>query len=266
MESSVQSPSPFDPDEDDVEQVGRDKGLTKNKLLRWCVIFAVASFLVSLVGSVVENNAVGNPSLESTAIAVNRSGMLGMLAGCIGVFVAFRTPSLLTTRPEGVRQQVRWSAWWRLMFWNIVGYLFFAVGLFVIGVFTQGVAIYFSGFPITVGLALLVVMAIWHEGVIRAYAIGVLSSFFIQLPVTLPWLWSIPFSGGGPYAYRSYTLSSSDISNRIFLMIAGLVLFVLVTGLICSGYVALLEKGRRQRTRLQSDMPQADKALQLPSA
>jgi hypothetical protein len=266
MESSPQPSSPFDFDEDDVEGTRREKGLPKNWLLRWCCIFAIGSFIVSFVGSVVENNAAGNLSLESTATAINRAGMLGMLAGCVGIFVAFRAPMLLTARPGGIRQQARWSAWWQLVFWNVVGYFFLVAGLFVIGLFTQGAAIYFSGFPISLGLAMLVVIALWHEGVVRAYAIGVLSSLFLQLPVIIPWLWSIPFSGGGGYGYQAYTLSANDVNYRMFLLLAGIVLFALFTGLFCSGYVAFLERSRRQRALTDSNAPEVDKALQLPSA
>jgi hypothetical protein len=266
MESSHQHSGPFDSDDEDVEGASRDQGLPGNRLLRWCVIFALGSFVVSLIGSVVENNAVGNPGLESTAMAINRSGMLGMLVGCVGIFVAFRAPTLLTARAGRVRQQARWSVWWQLVFWNVVGYFFLVAGLFVIGFFTQGTAIYFSGFPISVGLSLLLVIALWHEGVVRAYAIGVLSSLFLQLPVIVPWLWSVPLFGGGAYAYQTYNFSSGDVNFRFFLLFAGLVLFALFTGLICSGYVALLERIRRQRALTDSNALDVDKALQLPSA
>jgi hypothetical protein len=49
-------------------------------------------------------------------------------------------------------------------------------------------------------------------------------------------------------------------------LFAGLVLFALFTGLICSGYVALLERIRRQRALTDSNALDVDKALQLPSA
>lgn len=93
METVPESRSPFD-DDDDVEgSYGSVK--SRSRFLLWSAGVAAISFLVSLISSVVENNATGNPGLETMAIRFNRGGMLGMLVGCFGIFLFFRMRTLL---------------------------------------------------------------------------------------------------------------------------------------------------------------------------
>jgi hypothetical protein len=249
MESSPQPSSPFDFDEDDVEGTIREKGVPKNRLLRWCCIFAIGSFIVSFVGSVVENNAVGNPSLESTAIAINRAGMVGMLVGCIGVFLAFRLPMMSTPRSHGPRQSLGWSPWWTLFVCNITLCPLAIVMIFLFAIVTRGSGMVLIAFFIPLLLSLMLVISIFQQGVFRAYAIGFLVSMIHGLIFLVPLAWmasSELFNGYySPYSYggRSYFGSSSQ-QGMLAATTLGLLLSA-ASGMLCSGYVAFLQHTRK---------------------
>jgi hypothetical protein len=249
MERSPQSSSPFDSDDDEDDLKGKSRGLPKNRLLRWCVVFAVLSFVVSLIGSVVENNAVGNPNLESTAIAVNRSGMLGMLLGCIGIFIAFRLPMMSAPRSHGPRQRLGWSPWSTLFVFNITLCPLVIAMIFLLAIATRGSGMVLIAFFIPLLLSLMLVISIFQQGVFRAYAIGFLVAMIHGLLFLVPLAWmasSELFTGYySPYSYNSRSYFGSSSQQGILATTTIGLLLSAASGLLCSGYVAVLQYMRR---------------------
>jgi hypothetical protein len=268
VEPVSENRSPFDFDDEDNKDTSSQRSPFFKKLLRGSIILAVISFFVALIGSVVGNNATGDRNVEFIAFALNRWGMLTMLIGCFGIFIAFRGPQLqrLSTFKPGIRS--KWSPWWTLFVWSVIGW--FAIGGILIGLaflFGNGSLFVISAlFPVV--MPLLLVMSIWHKGVVRAYCIGFLSSLLIGLMSVVPLIWSFGLSAfqmptGSVYRSYPYAYDSSSIFGlgyvewSLISAVLGQLFFAALAGVVCSGYVACLERFQSAPFELKSDdLPQ----------
>jgi hypothetical protein len=271
VETVSEPSSPFEFEEETATKPERGKPSAKDRLLRWSVILAVVSFLASLIASVVENNSVGNLQVETTASAVNRFGMVMMLIGCLGIFVAFRFPQLLAGGQSAAVAKRRWSTWWLLFAWNLAAIVFLGIFLFSLAMITDGEAMIYCVLPVPLVLSLMLVIAIWHRGVIRAYAIGFLVSAVLNLlllaggalylRVAIGTGYLSTYSPGTVYALMSPTA----LSFWIFLGLLGIGTANAISGLVCSGYVAVLERVRRSREPVDAQAHPTINDLQLPT-
>ena len=250
MDQPRKEPSPFE--FDDEHDGGTQKELTplQRNFLRWSISLAAISFFVALAGSVMGNNVSGDMQLESIAMYLNRFGMLFMLIGCIGIFVAFRLPWIVRSFPVGDRDSKRSiSPWWRLFYASLGGYLAFILLFLLVPLLAGQIGYAIFAYLYMISIPLLLIMSIWHQGELRAYAIGMLTSLTLMLPV------NISFASAaitGAYGGRGMGFGSSNaffpfgnsLEATLFGMVATSMLMAVVAALTCAGYVALLEKHR----------------------
>jgi hypothetical protein len=268
VESVSENRSPFDFDDEDNKDKSSHRTPFYKKLLRGSSILAVVSFLVALIGSIIGNNATGDRDLEFIAFALNRWGMLAMLIGCFGIFIAFRGPQLQRLSSFKTGSLSKWSPWWTLFVWSIIGW--FALGGILIGLtflFGNG-SLFFISALLPFAVPLLLVMTIWHKGVIRAYAIGFLSSLMIGLLSAFPLIWSFGFSAlwmstgnmynPSPYSYNSNPyFGPGNVQWSVISAVLGQLFFAALSGLVCSGYVSRLERFQAALVEAKSDdLPQ----------
>lgn len=250
MDQPRKEPSPFE--FDDEHDGGTQKELTplQRNFLRWSISLAAISFFVALAGSVMGNNVSGDMQLESIAMYLNRFGMLFMLIGCIGIFVAFRLPWIVRSFPVGDRVSKRTiSPWWRLFYTSVAGYLAFILLLYMVPLLAGQVGYAIFAYLYMISIPLLLVMSIWHQGELRAYAIGMLTGLTLMLPVNISFA-SEAITGAyggrntGFNSSNSFSLFGSSFEAILFGTVANSILMAVVAALTCAGYVALLEKHR----------------------
>lgn len=274
--------SPFDFDD---EQIGANESVQSGgsrTFLRWSVIVTAISFAVSLAGSVMGNNVTGDSQLESIAFTLNRFGMMAMLLGCIGIFAAFRWPMLARSFTSGNHGKKKWSPWWKLFVWNVVGLTAIVTLSLVLTLLSRGRAAYFLSAMLPVLLPLALVVGIWQQGVTRAYWLGVIVSFLFASSNSSAWItlflgpW---FANTYPpgYGYTSYGMDPYGTTapavifgdaNTFFLFVGLLIQLVQAqfAGLLCAGYVSLLEASRRKKARLEAIESKVSDPLQVPPA
>ncbi|MCA9131918.1 MAG: hypothetical protein KDA45_02135 [Planctomycetales bacterium] len=200
-------------------------------LLRFSVIALVLSFGITFLSAVAMGNAPpSSPSITLGRI-INSLSTLGMLLACCGILLAYRLP-LLKNDPARPRVPGLWrSGYMSLVLGNIVGLAVLTAAAWLLsGILPSQLFLLFWLYPLA--SAFFITMAIWHTGYLRAYAIGVLVVISMQLILWVPLLYS-GFSGrnmGGAGQLNAVLFSS--------------LIVVSVTGLLCAGYVRLLERFR----------------------
>lgn len=281
MNDSPKEPSPFDFEEEEVGAKGSVRSGGSRTFLRWSIIVTAISFAVSLAGSVMGNNVTGDFQLESIAFALNRFGMMAMLLGCIGIFAAFRWPALAKSFAPGKKQKKMWSPWWSLLFWNGVGLIAMVSMSLVLAFLFRANAIYFLSAILPIFLPLTLVMGIWHQGVTRAFWLGVMMSFLFARGNTYTWL-SFFFSAWMQSYYPpGYGYSPSGMPSSIgifenapvFASWVGMLIELVqsqVAGLMCAGYVLLVESSRRRKSNFEAKLREMESKptdpLQVPPA
>lgn len=239
--SDVRKPHPLDDDETEIEiEFGRarepERALTHQPLLKLGLWVVVVSFVILFISAVVTSAAPPNSSLESAGSAINSWSGFALLIGFSCILVAYRLPHV-KPQAQYVGQFVRVGANYQILVGaNVLGY-FAIVVLSIWPVLVPSlqplfVFLFLVFAPVSIGL--LVTVAIWHTGYLRAYAVGVLSALFFLL-------FAVPL-----IVVLAFNLGIRPISVGI-LYTAVLLGAVLLSGLVCAGYVNLLAALRHKK-------------------
>jgi hypothetical protein len=208
-------------------------------LLRVSVIIAAIAFALVFVFSVLGSNAPFDSMLQKACFGISNVCAMFMLAACCGILFAYRLPHIdVAQLRSGALAAKGWmsNSFAVLATINLMAILvmwacvFFLSGLF--GVFLT--------LPLGLGMlclsGLAATMAVFHKGYLRGYAIGMLAVLFVLMNGSFGMLMMMgPGFGGGRGGGAGYS-----IGIAILLTIAPLV------GLLCAGYVMLIEKYTRE--------------------
>lgn len=232
---------PLDRDYSAIDQAAPRVPLTNEQKFRRLALYVFASgFVLAFIAAIALGINPGGGSVETFFSMVQRAGMFAILAGGCLLLVSYRTAAIKTRQrnSKGKKAALRTVTWKTLFLWNIAAFVIIAVLMNMI-YWTAGS---FLGYFLFNGLftllfAIMVTASIWHRGMVRAYAIGVLASLFISLFSSM-FLMNLPglrMRGG-----------SSMIP---FAVIAT----VQLSGLACAGYVSILESYRASTCKADRD-------------
>lgn len=260
-------PNPFDFEEESGEAQRNVQSGGSRSFLRWSIILTAVSFFVSLAGSVMGNNVNGDLQLESIASALNRFGMVAMLLGCIGIFAAFRWPSFVKSMAMHQHsKRKRWSTWWKLLMGSIVGTGGVIASLVALAFLTGGRGTLVLLYVIPVLPPFFLVMGIWNQGVLRAYWLGVGLCMFLGSRWGNEALLSYYFSPG-QYGYTSYQEPTVFGDMMTYYSLVSILIDIaqaVGAGLLCSGYVSLLESSQRRKSMGEAIPSERADLLQIP--
>ncbi|NND99819.1 MAG: hypothetical protein HKN47_21065 [Pirellulaceae bacterium] len=199
------------------------------KWRRFGVAGLAGGLIVVFLSAIAISNLQGIRPAESIAYGVNRLGMFVMLVGAVLIVLAYRLPYL-----RGKNYPERFASLFRqpgsyvgLLQATALGYAAVAVLSFLVPATvgsTTGAML--LNFLCTLLFGFMITVAIWHRGFLRAFGVTVAAGVFFQLN----------FSG-----WFSYSLVTSGNFNFRPVLLGNLAI-VLVSGLICAGYVCLLER------------------------
>jgi hypothetical protein len=193
-----------------------------------------AGFGLVLVVAIVLGSFRGSGTIESVGSAVHRLAMVMILIGGVAVVIAYRLPHLQAARfraPDGLRG-FPWNvatSYPTLVFWNIL--LLIAVPIaaqMLRPISTPRTHFLVVNAVLTITPALLATIGIWHRGLIRAYAIGVLVALLLNHFSNV--LSLVSGYGRGQRSFLFYNLC-----------------IVLISGLLCAGYVGWLESANSKK-------------------
>ena len=214
-------PHPLDENDDETTLTVEtsDQRLAYGPLLRPSLFVLITSFVVALMAGLWAATAGPNSVAESTGSMINRIAIIVMLASFVLILVSYRIPHLMHTRepqPE-VPRRARW--------WTSLPLILFHAAVLLLGVSATSLfsslaepnAYFLIIFFEFTYLALLITTIVWHQGAMRAYAIGATTGLVSHALVMLTFL-------RGPSSVLDYWIS----------------LFPVITcGLLCAAYVQL---------------------------
>lgn len=188
-----------------------------------------AGFLVLLGAAIVVSNAPPGGVFETIGSYLHQFGMVIILGAGLSVLIAHRAPKIREMVRHGrFKAPARGISFIGLLLVNLV--VFVAVILFAYAL-TNAPSPYFVFLSITSLLSLsaawMVIMIIWHDGILRAFGIGVLSG--------------LVFNG----------VFGLIVANGPFFGVTGTVVLathlglIQLSGLLCAAYVGVLEQSRR---------------------
>ena len=232
--SEVRAPHPLDDDDVEFGTARKlERALVHEPLLRLGTRVSIVGFIVLFISAVVTAAAPPNSSIEIVGSRLNYWSGAALLVGCCAILVAYRIPHL---KPTALRLG-RWShgspGFRTLVGANLLGY-FLVVA--VLALLFSAPALRSVIFILLIGLipvlsGLLLTMALWHTGYVRAYAVGVLTVMAILL-----------YSG-----YSLYILSLSSGLPPYYVGMLQLMVplgLAILTGMVCAGYVHALSAYR----------------------
>lgn len=191
-------------------------------LLKPSLLVLAISFTVTFLSAVMSSNAQPNSSVERISATVNYASAIVMLVAFSCILIAYRIPflrKLKVSRPP-------FLAWG---FLNLVYANLVLLALVWLGVFLLGPASPFSTSFITafriLFIALLATICTWHDGFVRAYAMGALITITLT-SIELP-SFSLPL----------FRASPSTVAG-IYITLSALI------GLACASYVKALLRYR----------------------
>lgn len=264
-------PNPFAFDDRTEEQSRAGRSRVSGRWMRASIGVTALSFVVALIGSFMENNVTGDRQLESIAYALNRYGMLFMLIGCVGIFIAFRASKWVEYYHAKGNAARRWSLWATLAFRTAIVIPLAILLLMTLSAVTDGIGIFVVVTLFPVLLSLVLVMAIWHQGVVRAYWIGVIGSYVIQGQMGGAGTWmSLYYSAyGGSGSWSNYPMDGYFGGALVFYILIGTTISLVlagVSGLVCAGYVAARQSSLRSRIEtMPSESEPAGRCQELPA-
>lgn len=260
--------SPFDFDDEQIGANGSVQSGGSRTFLRWSIILTAISFAVSLAGSVMGNNVTGDSQLESIAFTLNRFGMMAMLLGCIGIFAAFRWPSIAKSLAVNQQpDQKKWSTWWKLLIGSIVGTGGVIASLVALAFLTRGQGTIVLMYVIPLLPPFFLVMGIWNQGVLRAYWLGVGLCMFLGSRGGNQALLSYYLTAGSSYGYTSYQEPTVFGDMTAYYSLVSILIDIaqaVGAGLLCSGYVSLLESSQRRKSMGEAIASERADLLQNP--
>lgn len=208
-------------------------------LLRISVIIAAIAFALVFVFSVLGSNAPFNSTMQQVCNGISNICAMFMLAACCGILFAYRLPHIdVAQLGSGALAARGWmsNSFAVLVAVNLMAILLMWVSLFFLsGLF----GVYFAlplGFGMICLAGLAATMAVVHKGFLRGYAIGMLAVLFLLMNGSFGMILMMgPGFGGGRGGGAGYS-----IGIAILLTIAPFV------GLLCAGYVMLIQRFTRE--------------------
>lgn len=198
-------------------------------LLRRGVFVFIASFITVLLSSIALGNWPSGGWVESVGSVVHRLAMFSVLIGAGMILAAYRLPAAIPTHSEsnhgkraGVKRGLR-----TLIVANVAVYIAVIMLFYLATTLSSGTLNYLLLiWTLTLICSLMVVMIVWHQGFLRAYAIGVLIALLISVVTSV------------------FGFNFGMWGSRGELFVAIHLGTVLVSGLVCAAYVAMLEASR----------------------
>jgi hypothetical protein len=236
-------PHPLDQDWDDEKPAAKVRLRTNAymPLLKLSIWTAIGSAIVILIATLGLLIASPNSIFERGCGLVHTIGRWILLIACCGIFVAYRIPKTQIDLKLNASRWI-WNGFTSLIFLNMVGVLLVTAGVVLVTT-TSGTLVMWIPILVAFFSGMLATIAVWHRGFVRAYAIGTLTSlFFVASTGASVFLLMLVSSRGRP---------SLDFSFLVTVIFVGL---PPVTGIICAGYVIILENSRRRRVHVASDL------------
>jgi hypothetical protein len=204
---------------------------SNSRLLRLCLIVLVASAAIAFLSGVAASNAPPSSTMETISSTVNRISAVVMLIGFCGILLAYRMPQW--RQSELKMSGMHWvrSDYLYLVMANVAGAgLLLGFNMLVAPLF--GISMVGAVYALlSIYIALLVTMVVWHKDYLRAYAIGVLTVFGLQ---------AFAFMG----MISAWTYGQVRGGGSLNWQLSVLLLTAVLAGLICAGYVRLLSRFR----------------------
>jgi len=202
------------------------------KLRRVGVITFVAGFVTVFLAAIVLGSFRGSGSIETVGSSIHRFAMFIVLIGGCLIILAYRLPHLeaitrATRRKSGMNNGPRFLS---LVFLNIVGFFAIVLAAYLYRWIDSPVLHYLVNGSLTITCALMVTIAVWHRGFIRAYAIGVLVALLMNS------FSSLIFLTGGYW-----------MRDHVLMLLVNLVT-IQISGLTCAGYVCLMESAKARKS------------------
>lgn len=188
-----------------------------------------AGFLVLLGAAIVVSNAPPGGVFETIGSYLHQFGMLIILGAGLSVLIAYRAPKIREMVRHGkFSAPAKGISFGSLLIVNLV--VFVAVILFAYAL-TNAPSPYFVFLSLTSLLSLsaawMVIMIIWHDGMLRGFAIGVLSGLVFN------GIFGLIVANGPFYGVRGTVLLATHLG------------LIQLSGLLCAAYVGVLEQSRR---------------------
>lgn len=234
-------PHPLDQDDDAPiprPRPPQDNSRAYRPLLTFGVRVAIGSAVVTALASAASANAPLNSNFAIAAYWVFRTAAFILLGSFGCILVAYRIPYL---RPFSLPQAGKAKT----MIQSRFGKLLFINGVFLAVVWVLTILAAIAGSVnifgwiwvlntaltsiVTLAIALLVTMIVFHHGIFRAYAIGVLVAIACQLPAMLYMFAFLAQRSRGPASF-----GGMQFATPIGMTLAT------AAGLLCAGYVWLL--------------------------
>ena len=206
-------------------------------LLRLCVSVAAVAFALVFVFSLLSNNAPFNSILQRVCSGLSNVCAMVMLAACCGILFAYRLPHF---DPAQLRTGALTASGWMsnrfavLVVTNLMAILLMWASVFLI---SGQLELYFAlvlGFVMICLAGLAATMAVVHRGYLRGYAVGMLAVIVLLSNGGVMTMMMFGF-GGRPGGLANYSVGVATL-----LTIAPLV------GLLCAGYVIIVQKFARE--------------------
>lgn len=189
-------------------------------------------FAVVFMSAILLSNASGNTAVESFGSVMHQFGMVLILIGAVVIIAAYRIHQLrIAKNAIGGKMSLRPNqSIGGLLVWNLIAFVCLALILSLAQRFASPMLSFFvynSIFTITCGLMLTI--AIWHRGMLRGFACGLLVGICLNV-----------FSG--LIGMSLVGMNSMGGSNQdAMYMMAGQIALIQVTGIVCGVYVCMLE-------------------------
>lgn len=214
-------------------------------LLKPSLYFTLAAAGVMIVANVASSSAAYGSAFYNASNALFRTTGALTAVGLVLILVAFRIPTLQRSRPRFRRLQSSIPFIARILIATPVAIFGLWVGLAVAYWLLGPWSSILTSAATSIFIALLVTMALWHEGVVRAYAVGILSVQVLHAAgglsgtVLSPWL----LMASDPFTTLSG--SSGQLWQFGFVTTASSWTAALLAGACCGLYVWFLERSRK---------------------
>jgi hypothetical protein len=206
------------------------------QLRRFGLVGLATGFATVVLAGILLTSFRGAGTIESIGSVLHRFGMILILIGGVVFIVAYRVPHMQgkLRLPDG---SFRWSlrqSYLALLFWNIVGFCAVTIAIYLSpSISSPEVYVFFVNGTMTIACALMVTVVVWHRGFIRAYAVGSLVALVFNG-------FSALFMLGRYWQFNGPSLLLVSLAT------------ILISGLVCGGYVCLLESAIESRKSNQA--------------
>ena len=209
-----------------IEKPIRRRGSADGVMIRLGAFGFGAGFLVLLLAAVAISNSSPGGTVETIVSYLHRIGMLIMLMAGTVVILAFRAPNFRSSVMTGNYSFfTKPMTLGRLMLLNLIGFVLFST--LVLLSFQLGNLMLTDVLCVvlfSIAASVMVTIAIWHRGLVRAFAIGAITS------VLCNGMFGLTAVMSGYFRSRGF--------NGVLLNLA----VMQISGLVCAFYVSRLEK------------------------